>query len=137
MDISCYELIPEKIQALVKLEHDKYEMLHGTPCNYTPFYIVAQEQGNVIGIVSGYTAYAEVYVDDIVVLGEYRGQCVGTQLLEQVYKQYEKDGFDNINLCTSEFQAPGFYEKCGFRLEFVRKNRTNAKLNKYFYVRYF
>ena len=45
--------------------------------------------------------------------------------------------FNNINLVTNSFQAPGFYEKCGFKLEFIRKNEKNPKLTKYFYVKYF
>ena len=31
--------------------------------------------------------------------------------------------------------APGFYEKMGYKLEFIRKNSKNPKLNKYFYVK--
>ena len=34
-------------------------------------------------------------------------------------------------------EIEGFIEKCGFELEFVRKNKTNPKLDKYFYVKYF
>lgn len=29
------------------------------------------------------------------------------------------------------------YEKCGFELEFVRKNKSNPKLTKYFFIKYF
>ena len=34
---------------------------------------------------------------------------------------------------TYEFQAPKFYEKIGYKLEYIRKNNKNSKLNKYFY----
>ena len=48
-------------------------------------------------------------------------------------KKFFKDkGFNNINLVTNEFQAPKFYESCGFDLEFVRENKKNLKLTKYF-----
>ena len=39
--------------------------------------------------------------------------------------------------CTYELQAPEFYKKLGFELEFVRRNNYNSKLNKYYYVKYF
>lgn len=44
--------------------------------------------------------------------------------------------YNNINLTTYEFQAPKFYEKCGFEIEFIRKDRENPKLSKYFLVKY-
>ena len=58
-------------------------------------------------------------------------------LMDAVEDYYRDSGFNNINTCTNGFQAPKFYEKCGFELEFVRKNKTNPKLDKYFYVKYF
>ncbi|MDR1254909.1 MAG: GNAT family N-acetyltransferase [Puniceicoccales bacterium] len=45
----------------------------------------------------------------------------GRKLLQELELQFEGKGFWNINLCTSEFQAPEFYKKCGFELEFIRK----------------
>ena len=67
----------------------------------------------------------------------HRGKDIGTKLMKAVEEYYKDSGFNNMNLCTSEFQAPQFYEKYGFELEFVRKNKDNPKLNKYFYVKYF
>ena len=55
----------------------------------------------------------------------------------KVEDYYKDSGFNNMNTMTNEFQAPQFYEKCGFELEFVRKNKDNPKLNKYYYVKYF
>ncbi len=42
-----------------------------------------------------------------------------------------------MNTCTNEFQAPCFYEKCGFELEFIRKNEDNPRLNKYYFIKHF
>ena len=57
--------------------------------------------------------------------------------LQKIYDEYKDKGFENINLTTYGFQAPEFYKKCGFKVEFVRENKKNPKLNKYFLVKYF
>ena len=67
---------------------------------------------------------------------EYRNKHIGSKLVEEVEKYFENKGFENINLTTYEFQAPEFYKKCGFEVEFIRENKQNKKLNKYFLVKY-
>ena len=57
--------------------------------------------------------------------------------METVENYYKNKGFENINLTTYGFQAPEFYKKCGFKIEFVRESKENPKLNKYFLVKYF
>ena len=56
---------------------------------------------------------------------------------DEFNKFAEKKGFENINLTTYGFQAPEFYKKCGYNIEFVRKNEENQKLDKYYLVKYF
>ena len=127
----------DQLKAVLEAEHEKYEARHGVAFNYTPFGFAAKENGEIVGAVTGFTCYGEVYIDDLVVMEDHRGKAIGTRLLQAVEEQYRGRGFNNINLCTSAFQAPRFYEKCGFELEFVRKNKDDPKLNKYFYVKYF
>lgn len=127
----------EKLKKLIEKESVKYETKKGVVCNYTPFSFFAKDNDEIIGAITGFTCYSEVYIDDLVVMENHRGKHVGTQLINAVEEYYKDCGFNNMNLCTSEFQAPKFYEKVGFKLEFVRKNKDNAKLNKYFYVKFF
>ena len=116
----------------------KYESSHGIDVNYKRFSIVARdENGSAIGALNAYTAFAEVYVDDIWVDHAFRGQGYGRKLLQALENHFKGKGFNNINLVTSAFQAPEFYKKCGFTLEFVRKNAKNPKLTKSFFVKYF
>jgi len=35
------------------------------------------------------------------------------------------------------FKQQNFIKKCGFKVEFVRENKENPKLTKYFLVKYF
>ena len=101
-----------------------------------PFCFVAKNDDTIVGAISGATFFAEIYIDELVVKEAYRGKGIGTELIDTVLEYYKDYGFKNINCCTNEFQAPGFYEKCGFELEFVRKNKANPKLSKYFYIKY-
>ena len=124
------------IETFIEAEQVKYEEQNGISCNYTPFCFVAKIDDTIVGAISGATFFAEIYIDELVVKEAYRGKGIGTELIDTVLEYYKDYGFNNINCCTNEFQAPGFYEKCGFELEFVRKNKANPKLSKYFYIKY-
>ncbi len=125
------------LEDLVDGELARYEKKCGVASNYARFAFAAREGGEIIGAATGFTCYAEVYVDELVVHEGRRGEGVGRLLLKAVEEHFSGQGFDNINLCTNGFQAPRFYEKCGFSLEFVRKNRAEPRLDKYFFVKYF
>jgi len=127
----------EEIENFIEEEHQKYETKNGIVCNYTPFCFIAKENDELVGAIAGATFFSEVYIDELVVKEDLRGKDIGTKLINAVEEYYKDSGFNNMNTCTNEFQAPKFYEKCGFELEFVRKNKDNPKLNKYYYVKYF
>ena len=67
----------------------------------------------------------------------YRRKGYGRKLLEDLEERFEGKGFNNINLVTNQFNAPAFYKKGGFKIEFIRKNIKNPKLTKFFFVKYF
>jgi ribosomal protein S18 acetylase RimI-like enzyme len=96
-----------------------------------------EDNGEVAGAVEGYTIYDEIYIDDFWVHNSYRGKGYGTLLMRAIEDEFRGKGFNNMNLCTSLFQAPEFYKKCGFTLEFIRENTKNPKLTKYFFVKFF
>lgn len=129
-----------KLQDLDKIileGHVQDEKNKGIICNYKPFALVLKHQDNIIGALQAYTAFAEIYVDDIWVKPEYRGNGLGRRLLENLEEEFMGKGYNNINLVTSHFQAPEFYKKCGFEVEFVRNNKVNPLLSKTFFVKYF
>lgn len=79
----------------------------------------------------------EIKVSDLIVTEKFRRKGVGSKLLKSVEEYFGDRNYTSISLTTYDFQAPKFYEKCGFELEFVRKNKKNPKLTKYFFVKYF
>ncbi|MFK7804542.1 MAG: GNAT family N-acetyltransferase [Anaerolineae bacterium] len=129
------EKLPPAVEAQVETGHAKYEKDQDVAINYQHFALIAEDDGQVIGVLDGYTAYAEVYIDDLWVDDAFRNKGVASCLIQQLEAHFSDSLFDYICLCTSEFQAPGFYEKCGFELEFKRINERNPKFNKYFFIK--
>src|SRR3990167_7589453 len=116
----------------------KYESENGIDVNYKRFSLVmTDDDGEVVGVLNAYTAFAEVYIDDMWIDSSHRRKGLGRNLINELEELFKGKGFNNINLCTSTFNAPDFYKKCGFELEHTRKNLKNPKLTKYFFVKFF
>ncbi|CEK11363.1 GNAT family N-acetyltransferase [Legionella hackeliae] len=114
-----------------------YETSHGIDVNYKRFSVILSNGDTVCGVINAFTAFSEIYVDDIWVDSAYRGKGYGRQLLQALEDQFKGQGFNNINLVTSAFQAPDFYKKCGYTAEFTRINKINPQLSKTFFVKFF
>ena len=132
IEIEYKENLDEKFYDIIDTEFNKFAEKNGVSCNYQPFNFIAKDQDKVIGIITGHSYYKEVHIGDLIVLEEYRNKQIGTKLVQAVENYYKDKDFENINLTTYSFQAPEFYKKCGFEIEFVRENKENPKLNKYF-----
>ncbi len=127
-DESEYELIGKGFEKLA----DTNDVV----CNYQPFTFTAEVEGLMVGIITGKSYYKEVNIEDLIVKENYRHEGIGKGLIEQVEEYFKDKDFENINLTTYEFQAVEFYKKQGYEIEYMRPSRTNAKLNKYFMIKY-
>ena len=114
---------------------DAFAKKHGVVCNYTPFAFAAKQNGKVIGVIKGHSFYWEVHVGELIVEEAHRGQGIGTKLLTAAETYFQGKGIDNINLTTYCFQAPEFYRKNGYVLEYIRKNPDCPALDKYFFIK--
>lgn len=136
--IEFMDKIPDDLEERMRADLVNYERGQGIDVNYRTFSVILKINADeVVGILNAYTAFSEVYIDDIWIDSSYRNQGYGQKLIEALETHFKGQGFNNINLVTSHFQAPEFYKKCGFELEFVRKNLKNPQLTKYFFVKYF
>jgi ribosomal protein S18 acetylase RimI-like enzyme len=136
--IELIDELPKSIDKKMRNGLVAYENEHGVDVNYKPFSLVLSgENDQVIGVLKAYTAYSEIYIDDLWVDKAYRFKGYGRQLIEALEVKFKGKGFNNINLVTSEFQAPAFYKRCGFTVEFTRENLYNPKLSKVFFIKYF
>lgn len=137
LNIEYKENLNEEFYKIIDEEFNKFATKNEVICNYMPFSFIAKENNKVAGIITGNSYYKEIHISDLIVLEEYRNKHIGSKLIETVEDFYKNKGFENINLTTYGFQAPEFYKKCGFEVEFIRKNKENSKLNKYYFVKYF
>ncbi len=130
--------LSDEVEDKMRKDLIAYESSHGIDVNYERFSVVLKdEDDNVFGVLSAYTAFAEIYVDDLWIDKSRRRKGYGKRLLQALENNFKGKGFNNINLVTNVFQAPEFYKKCGFVQEFVRENQKNPKLNKIFFIKYF
>lgn len=123
----------EAVEKLAETQHEQYESEHGIFFGFTPFQLIARVDGNVAGVLSGWAVYREIHADDLVVFSGYRGRGIGKRLLAEAEGLFPDREVDYIHLVTNGFQAPGFYEKCGYILEFVRKNPKDSRYDKYYF----
>lgn len=124
-------------QVIVSAGHTAYEQAHSIDINFRRFALLLHDdQGALLGALQAYTAYAEIYVEDLWVAAEIRRCGYGRLLLQRLEHEFTGKGYHNINLVTNAFQAPDFYVKCGYSVEFVRVNAQNPRLTKTFFVKY-
>ena len=128
--------IDKEIDDIIDNEFNKFAKKNGVACDYEPFTFIARENENIVGILTGHSYYDEVHIGDLIVKEEYRNKKIGTKLVNAVEEYYKDKRFRNINLTTYGFQAPTLYEKCGFKIEFIREDKENPKLTKYFLIKY-
>lgn len=114
---------------------EAYAEKNGISCNYRDFCFVARDEDRIIGLVMGHSYYDSVYIGELIVTEECRGRGIGTMLMKRVEEEYRGKGMEYICLTTYAFQAPEFYKKLGYKVEYIRKSR-NEKLTKYFLIKY-
>ena len=135
--IEYAEKLDEKLDKAIGVAFSEYAAKNGVTSDYTPFAFVAKEDDEVVGIITGRSYYREVHISDLMVYEQYRHKHIGRKLVEMVENHYKNKGFENMNVTTYRFQAPDFYKKCGFEVEFIRENKANPKLSKYFFIKRF
>ena len=97
------EEIDDKIGEFINKEFTDYGHSQGVKLNYDEFCFISEDgDGNLTGAITGRAYYDEVHIVNI------------------------------VTLTTFGFQAPEFYKKLGYELEFVRE-KEDPRLSKYFF----
>ena len=120
-----------RIGEIIGKEFADYAVQNGVELNYDDFCFVEEEDGKILGAITGRAYYDEVHVVDLIVDPGCRRSGLGSKLVTTVEETYKGKGYTKITLTTCGFQAPEFYKKLGYQIEFIRENK-DPKLSKYF-----
>jgi ribosomal protein S18 acetylase RimI-like enzyme len=120
-----------RIGEFIGKEFADYAVQNGVELNYDDFCFVEEEDGKILGAITGRAYYDEVHVVDLIVDPGCRRSGLGSRLVATVEEAYRNKGYAKITLTTFGFQAPEFYKKLGYQIEFVRESK-DPKLSKYF-----
>ena len=117
---------PDLFKADVKKYTDE-ELLGIIKDDTRPIFVALDGQGEVCGYAfciyqqhvddNILTDVKTLYIDDLCVDEEARGQHIGTQIYEYVLGHAKKEGFYNVtlNVWSCNESAMKFYEKCGLK----------------------
>jgi GNAT superfamily N-acetyltransferase len=83
--------------------------------NYRDYgFLLRNEDGAVVGGLTGYVLYDWMFIQFIAVSDDLRGQGLGKVLMAEAEAWARAQGFGGIWLDTFAFQAPDFYRALGF-----------------------
>ena len=132
MNIKRVDEVDSRIGDFIHEEFVFYGEQNGVVLNYDEFCFVAEDdEGNIAGVITGRAYYSEVHIGDLIVSRECRKSGVGSKLVRAVEDAYKGKGYNKITLTTFGFQAPEFYKKLGYEVEFIRDD-NDPKLRKFF-----
>lgn len=131
MEIKRFDEVDDRLGEFINKEFSAYGEQNGVVLNYDEFCFAAEEDGNILGVITGRAYYNEVHIGDLIVASSLRKGGIGSKLVRAVEDNYRGKGYDKITLTTFGFQAPEFYKKLGYEVEFVREDKE-PKLSKYF-----
>ena len=132
MNIKRIEQIDDKTGEFINSEFSFYGENSGVKLNYDEYCFTAEENGELTGVITGRAYYNEVHIGDLIVSSKCRRSGIGRKLVQAVEDEYRGKGYTKITLTTFGFQAPEFYKKLGYEIEFVREDE-DPKLSKYFF----
>jgi len=113
----------------------KIEIQNGIPqAEEKRYRLVAEENGNLIGVAEGYTNHKWFVLATLWVHEDYRRQGLGTKLLVMFEDKLKAAGIEHIYLWTSGCINPKFYEKQGYKVFTILENLY--ELEGYHYIGY-
>ncbi len=119
-DVVAVSRIEEETFSMPWSPESFLEMIRGDKS----YYIVAEEDGEIIGSCGVLQVLDEGNITNVVVRKESRGKGIGQKMLQALMAEGEKNGITafTLEVRVSNVQAIHVYEKLGFVSEGIRKN---------------
>ena len=93
-----------------------------------PFGFFVKEAGVVLAGCNGFIYYGCMYIDQLWVAAELRGQGYGRQLMLKAEELAREKKCAMITLTTMDWEALGFYQKLGYVIEYKREGYVHNSL---------
>lgn len=94
----------------------RYNRAQAGPLHYSRDIISARDaSGRLLGGLILQSYWRESFIELLWLSGQARGKGCGSKLIEEAERRARRRGSRLIHLSTFSFQAPGFYEKQGYR----------------------
>lgn len=128
------ENMSDEIQAKINDEFYKYQIETTGPIEYKTVVFTARQNNELIGVLTAIIKWGQLHIKTLIVDSTYRKHGIGSQLMQQTFNYGRDNGCTIVYVETSSFQAPDFYKKIGFVVEFIRDGYKNGY--SYYYLKY-
>jgi GNAT superfamily N-acetyltransferase len=83
--------------------------------DHQPLTVTLRERQDIVGGLVGETFFGWLAIGLLWIADEHRGKGLGKSLMASAEDEARRRGARNAYVDTFSFQAPGFYEKLGYR----------------------
>lgn len=137
MNLSDYE----EIKDILVTEFDEFwkpSILESELKSENSKYIVAKENGKIVGFAGLWFSPVDAEITNIVTKKTERKRGIGKALLDRLIEMAREAKRDNISLEVNENNVPAgsLYEKAGFEIAGIRKKYYNGKDNAIIMTKY-
>lgn len=97
--------------------------------------LVTDDNGSIVGGLTGTIRFTSLHLDYFWLAEPVRSLGYGSKVLAAMEAEAVKENLTNIFVDTYSFQAPAFYEKCGFREVGRYTDFPREGVNRIFYAK--
>jgi ribosomal protein S18 acetylase RimI-like enzyme len=120
------------LEEVIRANFRAHAQAKGLTADFAPLTIHVEQDGVLLGGLVGRTGRGWLYVEFLALPMAGHGGGLGRRLMAMAEAEAVRRGCTGAYLYTNQFQAPGFYEKLGYR-EFGRLVHENPELTRIWY----